>query len=203
MDDSKSIGRLASKSLAPKMKGIQQLAVLHAIRHPTTGKQILDEARKEAPKISYADLRQIVRSFGKAGLLHCINPEQQTGRVYTLTPKGIAAAHSHFEDFEYSCPKQKIDWSAYASIARSKSLRVTLDAFRSPLLGHDRRTPTQIRKRLTTGHSISMSFLIGAIRRLEKMGLVARKQSVSVDDRLAFYSITPKGRIIAEQFRDN
>ncbi len=203
MDDSESLGRRSPNNLTTKIKGKQQLAVLGAIRRPTTGKQILDEARKEAPKISYADLRQIVRSFEKAGLLHCINPQHQTGRVYTLTPKGIASAHSHFKDFEYAYPRQRIDWSTYASIARSKSLRVTLDAFRTTMLGHDRRTPTQIRKQLTTRYSISMSFLIGAIRRLEKMGLVTRKQSVSVDDRLAFYSITPKGRIIAEQFTES
>ena len=183
-----------------KIKGKQRLAVLNAIRHPITGRQVLEAARMEAPKLSYADLRQIFRKFEKSGIVQCINSEQQTGRIYSLTPKGLAMAELHFDRFEFNPPKHRIDWNAYASIARSKSVRLALESFRHSLLGHDRRTPTQIRKRIIATHPISMSFLIGAIRRLENLGLVARKQSLSKDDRLTFYSITPKGRIMAELF---
>jgi DNA-binding HxlR family transcriptional regulator len=202
MDYSESLGSQSSATSANWIKGKQRLAVLNAIRGSTTGRQIMDSAKREAPKLSFADLRRILRSYENSGYVRCINPEQQTGRIYSLTPKGLAAASMQFEDFEYAFPKNNTDWFSYASIARSKSQRAILETFHNSLRGHDRRTPTQIRKELISSHPISMSFLIGAIRRMETLGLIIRKKSKSSDDRLAFYSITPKGRIILELFRN-
>ena len=181
-----------------QIKGNQRKAVLKAIDEPSSGKYILAKAKVEAPRLSYAELRRILRSFEQQGLVVCWNPNQQTGRIYSLTAKGLVSATNQSQEFQYSAPARNSDWETQAKVFRSKSLKVVLETFNTPIYGHDHRTPTEVRKKLSPEYPISLSALIGTIRSLENLGLVTRRENLSRDERLAYYSITPKGRIIAE-----
>jgi len=67
------------------IKGKQRIAVYNALQRPVTGRQILASAKQTAPSMSYQDLRHILRDFQQRGIAVCLNPENQTGRIYVLS----------------------------------------------------------------------------------------------------------------------
>jgi predicted Zn-ribbon and HTH transcriptional regulator len=64
------------------IKGKQRVAVINALNSPSTGRKILSIAKQSAPSMTYQDLRHIFRDFQKKGIIACLNPEDQTGRMY-------------------------------------------------------------------------------------------------------------------------
>ena len=197
MVSSKSLGSRRSSPIL-KIVGNQQLAVLNSIRKPTTGKQLLESSKRSAPRISYADIRQILRLFEKWKIVRCLNPDSQTGRIYSLTAKGLAVATFNNSEFTFAIPHSSTDWSALSSVARSKSLSATLKALCKSSFGSYRKSPTKLRKELLESHPVSMSTIVGLLRRLEKLGLAKRSEKAADDSRVVYYAATPKGRIISE-----
>ena len=66
------------------IRGKQRIAVINALKHPSTGRRILSLAKQAAPSMTYQDLRHILRDFEKRGIVVCLNPKDQTGRFYVL-----------------------------------------------------------------------------------------------------------------------
>lgn len=64
------------------IKGKQRIAVFNALKTPSTGRKILSIAKQTAPSMTYQDLRHILRDFQKLGIISCLNPADQTGRIY-------------------------------------------------------------------------------------------------------------------------
>jgi len=178
--------------------GIQKKAVLLSMKTPLTGKQILNRAREDAPKITYADVRQILRKFEKDKLVIRLFGKGTTGRVYTLTQSGLAEATFYAPDFKKLPSPTNIDWDLYSQLSRSKALLSVLMQLGYKHLGSERKTPTQVKKQLLEKHPMSLSLVIASITRLAELELAKQVDSPDRDDRLSYYRVTPKGRIYVD-----
>ncbi len=175
--------------------GVQQKAVLLSLQLPRTGKHILRIALLTAPKLTYYDLRHILRDFEKRKYIQCLNTNEKTGRIYKLTRLGNQLAIHIDSSFKQEPLPAGIDWNIYARVCRSNTLESVLLQLSVTHFGTERKTPTQIRKQLLEKHPMSLSLTIRAITSLVKTGLVCSAMSTSKDGRLSYYTLTPKGRV--------
>lgn len=173
------------------------MAVIKALDFPRPGKRILELAKDEAPKINYFDLRHILRKLQEQGLVECLNFEDRNGRIYQLTKQGTEYAGKWIEGFESEDLPYGTDIALYAMISRSKSQTAVLLNLYQGRMGPERKTPTQIRKSLQDHYSISLSWVIASLSKLCDLGLVSKVRTDARDERLSYYVITPRGRLIA------
>lgn len=143
------------------IRGSQRTAVYHALKRPITGKQMLHEARKTSPTMSYQDLRHILRDFRQNGTAVCLNPQHQTGRFYVLA-----------DEKDNVCISTE-ELNLCAQVARSSTLLAVLEEVAKerffetyPL------TATQIRKELRDHHPLGLNHVLTALQFLETNGLV-------------------------------
>lgn len=181
-----------------RITGNQRKAVLRAFRTPCSAKQILDRAKLEAPQISQADLHHILNSFVELGLARFHVNKAKAGRIFYLTAKGWATAELQLENFSYKPPIKQSDWHAYSTVLMSRNLRAILKAFTLILFGTEQRTPTQLRKQLQGTTPLSSSSMNDNLKRLHHLGLIKKSENPSRDSRRAYYSLTPKGRKLAD-----
>lgn len=66
------------------IKGKQRKKILKVMNKPKIPTQI-----KEETKLSLNNVSDVLREFRKKKLAKCVNPDEKTGRIYTLTPKGM------------------------------------------------------------------------------------------------------------------
>lgn len=65
------------------VKGKQRTAILKVMDKPKTPKQI-----SEQTELKFSNVSDVLRKMSKEGIALCLNPEEKTGRLYTLTSKG-------------------------------------------------------------------------------------------------------------------
>ena len=166
------------------VRGKQRTAVYKVLEKPTTGRQVLEKARAIAPSMTYQDLRHILRDFEKNGVVVCLNPESQTGRLYVQT----SALH------EMLISRDQIDLCA--QIGRAKTRQAVLEEVskerfhaKHPL------TATEIRKQLKERHPLSLNHVIAALKFLREHRLVEIIDHTNRRN-LKIYQITPLGKTI-------
>jgi DNA-binding PadR family transcriptional regulator len=167
------------------IRGKQRIAVYNALKHPRTGKQILEIVRESAPSITYQDLRHILRDFQKQGIVTCLNPECQTGRFYARpTTK------------EQDSSTEKVD--ASSSVARGKIRFAILTELGRERIGESKpMTATNIKKALRETYPMGLNHVIEGLLHLLKIKLV-EVIDYTVKRDLKIYQITPFGRAVLD-----
>lgn len=66
------------------IKGKQRKKIIKSMNKPKIPTQI-----KEETKLSLNNVSDVLREFRKKKIVKCLNPEEKTGRLYKLTPKGM------------------------------------------------------------------------------------------------------------------
>lgn len=168
------------------VRGKQREAVYAALKHPVTGRQLLEEARKIAPSMTYQDLRHILRDFQKKGLVICLNPEYQTGRFYA------------WATFEGKISQTSRQISLCSQISRAKTrLAVLKEVAKERFFDPAPLTATQIKKLMRESYPLGLNHVLAALKFLEENGLV---ETVGRTDKreLKIYRITDYGRTILD-----
>lgn len=163
------------------IRGKQRIAVYNALKHPRTGKQILEIVREFAPSMTYQDLRHILRDFQQQGIAICMNPQCQTGRFYALPTAQ-----------EQDSSTEQID--ASASVARGKIRFAILTELGRERIGESKpMTATNIKKALRETYPMGLNHVIEGLLHLRKIKLIEVIDYTDKRD-LKIYQITPFGR---------
>lgn len=163
------------------IRGKQRRAVYETLVIPRTGRHILDIVRCAAPSMTYQDLRHILRDFQREGLVVCLNPNCQTGRLYLRSSVRLK--------FQLS----QSDVELCAKILRGKSrLAVLQETARNRLHAPAPTTATQIRKYLRETYPMGLNHVLSALQFLENNGLVEVVDYTRKRD-LKIYAVTTKG----------
>ncbi len=70
------------------VRGSQRKAVLKVMEKIMTPTDIYHHAKKHNPNITLNNTSDVLREFKIHSLAECLNPDEKTGRLYTLTKKG-------------------------------------------------------------------------------------------------------------------
>ena len=66
------------------VRGTQRKKVIKAMNKTKIPTEIKDDA-----KLSLNNVSDVLREFRKKKIAKCLNPDEKTGRLYKLTPKGM------------------------------------------------------------------------------------------------------------------
>ena len=66
------------------IRGKQKKKIIKVMNKPKIPTQI-----KEETHLSLNNVSDVLREFRKKKIVKCLNPEDKTGRLYKLTPKGM------------------------------------------------------------------------------------------------------------------
>ncbi len=166
------------------LRGKQRAAVYAALEKPASGRQILEKARKIFPSMTYQDLRHILRDFEKRRIAVCLNPEDQTGRLYVL----ISAAN----EILISGDQLKL----CAQVGRAKTrLAVLEEVARKRYPMQNPLTATEIKRQLRERCPLGLNHVTAALKFLRDHRLV--ETAGHTDKRqMNIYRITDLGEII-------
>ena len=166
------------------IKGKQRIAVYNALKRPVTGRQILASAKQTAPSMSYQDLRHILRDFQQRGIAACLNPENQTGRIYVLS----SARNDH------PIAPGLID--IFSRISRAKNrLAVLKEVAKERFIEPHPLTATQIKRYLREEHPLGLNHVLAALTILESLQLI-KTAGRTPKRELKIYEVTELGKTI-------
>ena len=166
------------------IRGKQRKAVYDALKHPITGRQILETTKQVAPSMTYQDLRHILRDFQRAGIATCLNSNHQNGRFYVLTT---------FEG-EISQTSMQMDLCAQVSRAKTR-LAVLEEVAKERFFESHPLTATQIKKYLREAYPLGLNHVITALKFLTTKQLVESVAQTNKRD-LKIYQATALGKEI-------
>lgn len=169
-----------------EIRGKQRVAVFNALKTPSTGKQILDEARRTAPSMTYQDLRHILRDFMQDGIVVCLNSEHQTGRFYIL------------ENEKDKVHLSKEEVGICSQVARSSTrLAVLEEVAKERFFESYPLTATQVRKNLRDSSPLplGLNHVLSALKFLEENRLVEIAGRTDKRD-LKIFQVTELGRSV-------
>lgn len=66
------------------IRGSQRRKIINSLNKPKIPTQI-----KEETNLSLNNVSDVLRAFKEKNIVKCVNPKDKTGRVYTLTQKGL------------------------------------------------------------------------------------------------------------------
>ncbi len=164
------------------IRGKQRIAVYNALIHPISGNQILEKCREYAPSMTYQDLRHILRDFQKLGIATCLNPDNQTGRLYVLT----STQHT------FEITNEHIELCAQLSRAKTR-LAILREVARERFGNTKPLTATQIKKHLRESYPLGLNHVLAALKFLETKLLIETVDYTTKRD-LKIYQITTLGR---------
>ena len=75
------------------LKGSQRKKIISTMTKSKIPTQIKDDT-----KLSLNNVSDVLRQFRFKGIAKCINPKEKTGRVYTLTTKGLKIRDAILKD---------------------------------------------------------------------------------------------------------
>jgi predicted Zn-ribbon and HTH transcriptional regulator/predicted transcriptional regulator len=171
------------------IRGKQRVAVFKALRVPSSGRRILAMAKQTAPSMTYQDLRHILRNFQSDGIVICLNPENQTGRIYTIRS---------IQD-EKTISPELIDICARIDRAKTR-LAVLKEVGKERYFETEPLTATRIKKLMRESHPLGLNHVLAALQFLEERDLV---EVVDRTDKreLKIYDITRRGRTVLEKLQ--
>ena len=163
-------------------------AVYQATLKPRTGKAIFNVCRQSCPCISYQDIRHSLRQLEGRGFVKCLNPQQQTGRLYVACGPSVDV-----------CGKLSADYiDCLSIILRGKSKEAILKKVSERGLGEFRpKTANQLRRELLGSYPMSLSWAISTLKSLTELDLVEIAGRTRKRD-LKTYAVTGKGARICE-----
>ena len=169
------------------IRGKQRIAVINALKHPSTGRRILEQTNQAAPSMTFQDLRHILRDFQQRKIITCLNPHNQTGRIYRLdTIQNDPAPSPALIDI---C----------ARIDRGKTRRAVLkEVAEERYFDTDQLTATRIKKRMRENHPLGLNHVLAALQFLEEHDLVEVVDLTAKRD-LKIYDVTNRGRAVLKQ----
>ena len=178
-------------------EGNQKSAVLRVMTHVMPGKVILRRARAINSRITKRDVWGILQAAIEKGVVECLTPQAEYGKVYTLTVLGSTVIYEAFGLL--SClPPMNIDWYQYAYIL-SGAVRTNVFLEVQPGLSARRRV-TDIKRALRGRFGISINHTIRAVDDLLKAGLI-HKVGESAKRSCALYDYTDMGQKIVNAMR--
>lgn len=171
------------------IEGKQRIAVINALNSPSTGRKLLSIAKQTAPSMTYQDLRHILRDFQNKGIITCLNPEDQTGRIY-------------IRNAEHENPISRELAKTCARIDRAKNrLAVLKEIAKERYFETEPMTATRIRKLMIPTHPLGLNHVLAALAFLEEHDLVEVVDFTNKRD-LKVYDITNRGRTVLKQLCD-
>jgi DNA-binding PadR family transcriptional regulator len=177
-------------------RGRQKSAIARVLRKPMTPSEIWHAAQAFNPHIQLRDVWFILRQCERRGLVHCFSRGELTGKVYYWTDQGRAVIE-HVFGLANSPPPQGISWTKYSQVARSKMRRmVLLELAQARFPGDTVKTATRVRHGLRKTHSVSLSFVIRALKELRSLKLI-EIHGEAEKRRQKLYRLTRDGRRIA------
>ena len=170
-------------------KGNQRRAVYDALSLPRTGRQVLQASSRTAARMTLQDVRKIVRRLEDFGRVVCLNPEEQTGRIYQRRD-----APSRFSE---------IDWKLYSRIARAKARAQILTEIGTDRIGllPKLNTATGIKRSLRNRYPTSLNMTIDILAYLKEEGLV-EIETWTPKRNCKVYRLTETGRKIVQVLKE-
>jgi hypothetical protein len=176
--------------------GCQRLAVTRSLYKPMTATELRDRARANgAKKIRLQDVWSVLKE--SKDLTYCLTPKLVTGRLYFLTGRGRAALMDGFKQRIADLPED-IDWTRYAKTVRGSVRRRVLQEIYSRCERRQSSTPSELRRKLTQRHPVSLTSIRRAIDTLKRLRLI-RPVTHADNNRSKPYVLTAAGRRIAEE----
>jgi hypothetical protein len=167
-------------------------AVFEALGAPQIGREILRSIRHEIPGMTYFDLRHTLRELQERGVVWCLNPEEQTGRVYRRASDTQSPLAN--EQIETA-----IDWKVFGQIARGRARTAVLCEVAAERWGDTLpKTANHIRRNLLKTYPLSLTKVISALRFLESGKLIHCTARTRIRS-LKVYAITEIGSHIVGQ----
>ena len=172
------------------VQGKQRTAVYTALEKPASGRQILEKVRRGISSMTYQDLRHILRDFEKRGIAVCLNPEDQTGRIYVLA----SAAN------ETLISGDQLNLCAQVGRAKTR-LAVLEEVSRNRLSMQNPLTATEIKRQLRERYPLGLNHVTAALKFLREHRLV--ETAGHTDKRqMNIYRITDLGITILDHVLD-
>lgn len=140
--------------------------------------------------MTYQDLRHILRNFQDNGIAVCLNPENQTGRIYALASVTGGT----------TIPRDQLDLCA--RIGRGKTrLAVLAEVSKDRMPGQNPLTATEIKRQLRERYPLSLNHVIAALKFLGSHRLV---ETAGLTDKrkLKTYRATALGKTILHHVLD-
>ena len=163
-------------------------AVFDAIARPRSGKQILEFCQNRCPKISYQDIRHVLKDLVGRGVARCLNPNVQTGRLYVQ-------AGDQGKDLSLAAGKNV---ELIGMLARGKTRLAVLIEVAKPEYGKSLpKTASAIRRRMLEDYPMSLSWMITTLHQLSENGLIEIARKTRKRQSLVYRS-TALGRCVLE-----
>lgn len=178
-----------------KIRGKQRLAVLRALVYPASGSFISERAKEWANRITYFDLRKILRDFELSGIITSLNPDEKNGRIYCLTDEGLACFKEHFNHQAINQLIYKGNLTPLAKVLRRFLVKKIFYVMASdPQVTSF--SATAIKKQLRYVHSTSLNLIISTVTQLTNEGYLEMEE-VEVKKHLEkHYSLTELGETV-------
>jgi DNA-binding PadR family transcriptional regulator len=137
--------------------------------------------------MSYQDLRHILKDFQGKGIVTCLNPENQTGRIYRLrTRQGNERIALELVDICSSIDRAKTRMAVLEEVAKERYFET------EPL------TATRIKKLMRDTYSLALNHVLAALQFLEKHELIEVIDHTPKRD-LKNHDVTNRGRAVLKQ----
>lgn len=163
--------------------------------YPASGSIIGERAKKWANRITYFDVRKIIRDFELSGIVTSLNPEEKNGRIYCLTDEGLECFREYFKHQASNQLIYQGDLTPLSKVLRRYLVKKIFYVMAS--------TPetkyfsaTAIKKLLRYLHSTSLNLIISTAAQLTEEGYLEMDE-VEVKNHLEKqYCLTPLGKAV-------
>ena len=155
-------------------------------------RDIWRRAHALAPQLRETDMWALLTKFTDKGLLFCPNANQQTGKVFALTPIGQKVFGIAFRR-KYPPYDSNTHWNLYSFVVRAQLRQsIVLEIEKARFEGHPGLSPGQLRKRLKDRHPHCLNSTTRTLQALTKAGVVQCKKGKTTKT----FSLSDDGRKI-------
>jgi hypothetical protein len=175
-------------------RGKQKRAIAQVLTKPLTQSQLCALAQAHAPKLQLRDIWAIVGQWKQLGLIHCLNPDELTGKLHFWTDKGRTAVTRAF-NMELQPLPNDFDWRLYAWVARGKLRRFVLLAVGNAIGRPFNKTAAEIRKAVRDKYPVGLNSTLRTLQELVARNVI----EYNLEDNRRFYRHSPAGETIARE----
>jgi len=174
------MGTNHDEDFPPGLKGRWRRHIYHLLQTPRTARILLNLLFSVGHRMSYQDLRHLLRDFEKRGWIRCLNAQAQTGRIYVQS-------HLALPD---------VDWPLVAGVSRATHRWQLLQTFHAVHWETpEGLTASALRRQLRGNTKMGLSHVLRVLVFFEEHQLVARVGKTAKQG-LTCYRLTPFGESI-------
>ena len=166
--------------------------------YPANSSIIVERAHQWADKITYFDLRKILRDFELSGIVTSFNPKDRNGRIYCLTNEGLDCYYEHFGFHATNKLIYEGDVESLAKVLRRFLVKTILS-----VMAVDTETKsfsaTDIKKKLRYVHSTSLNLIITTAAQMAKEGFLEMEEIEIKNHFEKQYRLSPLGKAIYQE----